>query len=121
MAAFGIFLATCVAMAFAGHLVVLAVGFILFGVYKGASEGVFKAYVTDVVPSDLKGTALGAFHTGVGLVMLPGGIIAGLLWDSMGHWSTFAFGGVMTVVSMTLLSFVGLAHIDKVRQTGWPR
>jgi MFS family permease len=116
LAAFVLFLATCAAMAFAGHLVVLAIGFILFGVYKGASEGVFKAYVTDVVPSDLKGTALGAFHTAVGLVMLPGGIIAGLLWDSVGHWSTFAFGAVMALISITMLSFLGLAKIDKIRR-----
>jgi MFS family permease len=115
MTAFGLFIATCVAMALAGHLVVLAIGFILFGVYKGASEGVFKAYVTDVVPSDLKGTALGAFHTSVGVVMLPGGIMAGLLWDSVGHWSTFAFGAVMALVSITMLSFLGPKRIDKVK------
>ena len=116
MAAFVIFLATCVAMAFAGHLLVLAIGFVLFGVYKGASEGVFKAYVTDVVPSDLKATALGSFHTAVGLVMLPGGIIAGLLWDYVGHWATFAFGGVMAMVSIAMLSFLGLAKMDRLTQ-----
>lgn len=116
MAAFAIFVVTCASMAYAGHLIFLLSGFVLFGVYKGASEGVFKAYVTDVVPPDLKATALGAFHTGVGLVMLPGGIIAGYLWDSVGHWSTFAYGVVMALIAMVLLFFFGLAKIDKVRQ-----
>lgn len=114
MGAFAIFLATCAFMALAGHLVFLAVGFVLFGVYKGASEGVFKAYVIDVVPGDLKATALGAFHTSVGLVMLPGGIIAGLLWDTVGHWSTFVYGAAMSVVAIVLLFSLGLAKIDKV-------
>jgi MFS family permease len=114
MAAFAIFVATGAAMAYSGHLAILAAGFILFGVYKGASEGVFKAYVTDVVPGDLKGTALGAFHTSVGLVMLPGGIIAGYLWDSVGHWATFAYGAVMAIIAMVMLFFLGLAKVDKV-------
>jgi MFS family permease len=112
MAAFLIFVATCATMALEGGLAVLAVGFILFGVYKGASEGVFKAYVTDVVPNDLKATALGAFHTSVGLVMLPGGVIAGLLWDTVGHWSTFAYGAIMSLVAMVLLFFLGLAKMS---------
>lgn len=116
LAAFGLFAASSVAMAYAGHLAVLAMGFIMFGVYKGASEGVFKAYVIDVVPSDLRATALGAFHTAVGLVMLPGGIIAGLLWDSVGHWSTFVYGGVMAVVAIAMLSTLGLARMNRIKR-----
>jgi predicted MFS family arabinose efflux permease len=115
MGAFLIFVATCAAMALAGTLAILAAGFILFGVYKGASEGVFKAYVTDVVPKDLKATALGAFHTSVGLVMLPGGVIAGYLWDTVGHWSTFAYGAIMSMVAMALLFFLGLAKMNKAK------
>jgi len=73
-------------------------------VYKGASEGVLKAYVTDVAPKQLRGTALGAFHTSVGLVMLPGGLIAGVLWDSsFGPAGTFAFGAMMAVIALVLL------------------
>jgi MFS family permease len=81
----------------------LMIGFALYGVYKGSSEGVFKAFVIDVVPKDLRGTALGAYHTAVGLVMLPGGLIAGLLWDSVGAWGTFAYGIAMSVGALVLL------------------
>jgi MFS family permease len=56
-----------------------------------------------VVPSNLRGTALGAFHTSVGLVMLPGGIIAGYLWDNVGHWATFAYGFVTAIAAIVLL------------------
>jgi predicted MFS family arabinose efflux permease len=69
-----------------------------------------------VVPADLKGTALGAFHTSVGLVMLPGGVIAGLLWDSVGHWSTFAYGMLMALIAMVLLFILGFTKGDKVKQ-----
>jgi len=87
---------------FALYLLLVA-GFVMFGVYKGSSEGVLKAYVVDVVPKGLRGTALGAFHTAVGLVMLPGGIVAGLLWDTYGQWATFAYGAVTALVAFTLL------------------
>lgn len=113
---FAVFVVACATMAYAGHLMILALGFVLFGLYKGTSEGVFKAYVTDVVPADLKGTALGAFHTSVGLVMLPGGVIAGLLWDSVGHWSTFAYGMLMALIAMVLLFILGFTKGDKVKQ-----
>ena len=104
---FSMFAVTCVTMAVADGLVLLAVGFGLFGLYKGTSEGVLKAYVVDVIPKDLRGTALGAFHTSVGLVMLPGGIVAGLLWDSVGPWATFAFGACAAVAASLLLVATG--------------
>jgi MFS family permease len=114
--AFGLFALTCIVMATASSLAFLSVGFALFGVYKGASEGVLKAYVTDIVPSDLRGTALGTFHTAVGLVMLPGGLIAGFLWDQSGPGATFLYGAVMAFAAMVLLSVFGKSGSHKLRQ-----
>ena len=104
---FLLFAATCTVMALASDLWFLALGFILFGVYKGSSEGVFKAFVSDISPKGLRGTALGTFHTCVGLVMLPGGIIAGLLWDGVGQWATFAYGAGLAIASIALLVVMG--------------
>ena len=103
---FVIFAATCVVMAFAHELLSLVVAFAMFGIYKASSEGVFKAYVVDSVSEELRGSALGAFHTGVGMVMLPGGIIAGLLWDSIGSHATFAFGAAMALVAVALIVII---------------
>jgi MFS family permease len=100
---FSLFAVTCATMAISGSYLLLVAGFVLFGTYKGSSEGVLKAYVTDVAPKGLRGTALGTFHTAVGLVMLPGGIVAGLLWDSVGHWATFAYGIATALVALAML------------------
>ncbi len=100
---FGIFAAAAVVMAAANSWWVLAISFALFGIYKGTSEGVFKAFVTDTVPIGLRGTALGAFHTSVGLVMLPGGVLAGYLGDNVGHWATFAYGFLTAITAIVLL------------------
>ena len=107
MLSFALYVITCLVMAAAGNWWMLVLGFTMLGVYKAASEGVFKAYVVDVVPEDLRGAALGAFHTGIGLVMLPGGIIAGLLYDSLGPTPMFLYGAVLAIVSMALLSVLG--------------
>ncbi len=115
---FVLFAATCVTLALADGLVLLTVGFILYGVYKGSSEGVFKAFVIDVVPRDLCGTALGIYHTAVGLVMLPGGILAGILWDAFGAEVTFAYGGAMSLLALTLLLLFTRHH--HATKPSWP-
>ncbi len=103
---FILFALTSLVMASATGLLLLALGFILYGVYKGTSEGAFKAFVIDLVPKDLRGTALGVYHTAVGLVMLPGGLVAGLLWDAAGAWGTFGYGIVMSVIALVLMLFL---------------
>ena len=118
LVSFGVFALTCVTMASAEGLALLVIGFCLFGLYKGSSEGVLKAYVVDVVPHELRGTALGAFHTSVGLVMLPGGVVAGLLWDSVGPWATFAFGAAAAVVAIPLLAVIGKTSGEAARIQG---
>jgi MFS family permease len=89
-------------MALANDWPALLLGFVLFGLYKGTSEGVFKAFVTDISPSELRATALGGYYTIMGLVMLPGGLTVGLLWDQFGPWAAFAFG-IVTSLSASLL------------------
>ena len=106
-ASFSIFALTCLTMILAGDIAIAAMGFALFGVYKGSSEGVLKAYVVDVAPKHLRGTALGAFHTAIGMVMLPGGVIAGLLWDGSWPEATFAYGAVTATVALVLLITIG--------------
>ncbi len=115
---FVLYAATCLIMAGAGPWWMLVLGFGMMGIYKAASEGVFKAYVVDVVPEELRGSALGAFHTGVGFVMLPGGVIAGLLWDQFGPAPMFLYGAVVAVASMVLLLLMAppdIAHISSER------
>jgi len=102
---FILFAATCLVMASADGLPLLIAGFVLYGVYKGTSEGAFKAFVVDMVPQDLRGTALGVYHTAVGLVMLPGGLVAGLLWDAAGAWGTFGYGMTTSVLALILMLF----------------
>jgi MFS family permease len=82
--------------------------FAFYGLYYGISEGVTRAFVSDIVPADKRGTAYGWYHAAVGLSLLPASVIAGLLWQYISPASTFYFGAVMAGVAMLgLMLFVG--------------
>ncbi len=77
----------------------------IYGVFYALVDGVQRAFVVDLAPEHLKATALGAFHTAIGLVALPGGFIAGLLWDKVCPHATFVYGLVLSIISIYLLCF----------------
>lgn len=55
--------------------------FFLYGVYYGLSEGIYRAYIAEIVGPESRGTAFGIFNTGIGVVLLPASILTGMLWD----------------------------------------
>jgi len=69
-------------------------------------DGVQRAFVVDLAPKHLKATSLGIFHTAIGLVALPGGFIAGMLWEKISPESTFAYGFALSIISIGLFMFV---------------
>lgn len=81
----------------------LVIFFILYGLIYAFVEGAERAFVSDMAPEDIRGTALGTFHTAVGLVALPAGIIAGLLWEHVAPWASFVYGGSMGLIAAALL------------------
>jgi MFS family permease len=93
--------------------------FIFFAVY-GLSYAIFdgaqRAFVVDLAPAHLKGTALGTFHTAIGLVALPGGFIAGLLWDKIHPIATFLYGFTLALISVILFAFVKKKRVRKMRK-----
>ncbi len=81
--------------------------FALYGLYYGISEGVTRAFVSDLVPVERRGTAYGWYHAAVGISVLPASVIAGLLWQYISPATTFYFGAGMAGVAMLgLLLFI---------------
>ena len=106
VAGYVLFAATAVCLVFTSQLSMLIFVFILYGIFFGLIDGVQRAFIVDLAPSDLKGTALGTFHTATGLIALPAGFIAGILWDSISPEATFLFALSLSVCSILLFSFV---------------
>ncbi len=78
-------------------------GVALWGVHLGMSQGLLAALVAEVAPASLRGTAYGFFNLFCGLAMLVSGGLAGWLWDALGPGSTFAMGGLCSVLALAAL------------------
>jgi len=77
--------------------------FPVYGVYMALTEGVGRALVADLVPSERRGSALGLYQGGVGLMALLSSIMAGLLWDHVGPSAPFFLGGSTAALALVLL------------------
>lgn len=76
--------------------------FLVYGIYAAATEGVAKAYVTDLVPKEARGSAMGWFNGMTGVAALPANLIGGWLWSAAGPGATFAFGAWVAGISVAL-------------------
>jgi MFS family permease len=94
----------------------------LYGLYYALTEGVAKAHIADLVPSDLRGRAYGVFNAAVGLTSLPASLIAGILWQGLGPWqgfgpaAPFLFGAAMSLLAIGLW-FAILPPIPPIAET----
>jgi MFS family permease len=61
----------------------------VYGLYYGLAYGSSKALVADLVPEALRGTAFGTYNGILGILDLPASVIAGVLWQGLGHWQGF--------------------------------
>jgi MFS family permease len=76
--------------------------FPVYGVYMALTEGVGKAYISNLVPQEKSGTAFGVYHTIIGLTTFFASLIAGLLWTYVNVSAPFIFGSIMAVISAFL-------------------
>jgi len=77
--------------------------FLVYGIYAAATEGIGTALVTDVAPSDRRGTALGWFNGLTGMAALPANLVSGWLWSTVGPGATFVLGAWLAFVAAGLL------------------
>ncbi len=73
--------------------------FPLYGMYMAMSEGIGKAYITNLVPQETRGTALGLFYTSTGIMTFFSSLIAGLLWNYVSVPAPFYFGGALSAAA----------------------
>jgi MFS family permease len=88
--------------AFFSSLAVLVVLFALYGLTYAAIDGNQRAYVSDLSSPQLKATALGTFHTTMGLMGLPASLVAGFMWQNISPRATFIYGSVLAIISVLL-------------------
>ena len=84
--------------------VALIVLFALYGLVLAITHPVQRALVSDL-SGDMKATAIGYFYTITGIVTIPGGLIAGLLWN-INPVIMFSYISITSLLALMLLGLV---------------
>ncbi len=96
------FTLTSLGFVFSNSIYFFILLFSTYGISFAFVEVTQRAYVSDLSRKS-RGTALGAFHTAVGIAALPGSFIAGCLWQYVGHGATFIYGFILGALALMLL------------------
>lgn len=82
----GLFIFSFVYLGFAlsGNLSMIWALFALYGIYAASTEGVAKAWVSDQIKDEFRGTAIGLLTMLSSLAIMAGSILTGYIWDSLG-------------------------------------
>ena len=95
-------------MAAASGLWMMAALFFVYGVYAAATEGIAKAWISNVVPASETATAIGTYAGFQSICALGASALAGLLWYSFGPEVTFLVtASVALIVLVYMLAAVG--------------
>jgi MFS family permease len=96
------------------NLAALFVLFACYGFFMGATEGVEKAFVADLVPEEQRGTAFGWFNLVAGILLLPASMIFGLAYQGISPGCAFLFsGGCSLLAAVLLFRFFVVPTYDK--------
>jgi MFS family permease len=72
--------------------------FSVYGIYAAATEGVIKAWITNLAHNENTATAIGFYTSCESICTLFASIIAGALWTSFGSTSTFITTSVISAI-----------------------
>lgn len=84
--------------------------FALYGLYSAATDGIQKAFISDMIDKNKKGTGLGIYNALLGITLLPASLIAGTLYDKVNSSVPFYFGAATAAASALLMLIYSLRY-----------
>ena len=78
----------------------------LYGLYYALTEGVLRAWISDLVPSESRASLFGVFHWVVGVTAFPASLAAGWLWQDYSPATPFYVSAGFAALAALLLAFV---------------
>jgi MFS family permease len=88
-----IFVVVYIGMAFNHHVAGFYVLFFLYGVYAASTEGISKAWISNICRKEEVGTAIGFYSSFHSLLTMAASTFAGLIWYQIDPSATFIFTG----------------------------
>ncbi len=80
--------------------------FALYGIYAASTEGVVKAWVSDLIPDEQRGSAIGLLTMLTSLSIMLGSFLAGMLWDQFGSLVPFMLSAIVSALVATVFILV---------------
>jgi MFS family permease len=88
--------------------------FFIYGIYAAATEGITKAWITNMAHTSNTATAIGFYTSCESICTLLASIIAGAIWDNFGSSSTFFLTcGAAVFVIVYFISYLK-SHRQKI-------
>jgi MFS family permease len=103
IAGWGVYALAYTGFAFAASSIHVWFLFAVYGLFYGLTEGVEKAFLTDVSPPSERGSAFGWYNFAIGAGALPASIIFGLIWQKAGARAAFGLGALIACLAAILL------------------
>lgn len=79
--------------------------FALYGIYAASTEGISKAWVSDLIPDEQRGSAIGLLTMLSSFSVMLGSFLTGILWDQFGSAIPFLLSAAVSLVIAFLVFF----------------
>ncbi|MCK4642248.1 MFS transporter [bacterium] len=76
--------------------------FAFYGLYHALTEGVEKAFISEMAPAAMKGQLLGLYNGLSAIMKLAASLIFGVIWKLFGYGWAFGTGAAIAIVSTGL-------------------
>ena len=100
-----VFAAVYIGFAFNNNLVIFFLLFVLYGLYNAATDGISKAWITNMVDKKDTATAIGTYTGFQSICAFIASSLCGLLWFNFGAKATFLITAGITFLVIIYLSF----------------
>lgn len=105
LAGLAVFACVYIGFAFNNNLVVFFMLFVLYGLYAAATDGISKAWITNIVDKKDTATAIGTYTGFQSICAFIASSLCGLLWFKFGAKTTFLITAGITLLVIIYLSF----------------
>ena len=92
-------------MAFSNNTYLIALFFLFYGVYAAATEGISKAWISNICDKKDTATAIGTYSAFQSICALLASSLAGLIWYEFGASATFITTAIATILVIIYFSF----------------
>jgi MFS family permease len=86
-----------------GNFILMWFLFALYGIYASATEGIAKAWISDLIPNEYRSSAIGLLTMLSSFAVMLGSILTGFLWDQFGSAVPFYISSAVSLVICVIL------------------